>query len=195
MYFIAPSSADESNYATWVNGFSESEITNIINLGESFPKTTAVVGSGSDNISVANVAIRKSEVSWIEQNERSIWLYDKVAWIVRQLNGQNFRFDLTGFAEPFQYTTYYAGGSHYDWHIDKGNFGVPRKLSVVIQLTDPSEYEGGDLEFLTNNQPLAIERQKGLAVVFPSWLLHRVTPVTKGTRRSLVVWTGGPAFR
>lgn len=177
----------------WTDGFSELELARIILAGELTSKQTAATVAGDNT----DEQVRKSKVSWLEQKEENIWLYDKVGYIVRVLNGQFFRFDLTGFAESFQYTTYDGDGEHYDWHMDKHyiNGGVPRKLSVIIQLSDPSEYEGGILELYTDNKPIQMEKKKGLVVVFPSYILHRVTPVTSGTRRSLVIWTGGPAFR
>lgn len=89
-----------------------------------------------------------------------------------------------------------SGGGHYDWHLDRGGLGIaPRKLSAVIQLSDPNEYEGGDLQLYVGSEPTNIKKQKGLVVVFPSFVLHRVTPVTGGTRRSLVAWLSGPKFR
>jgi PKHD-type hydroxylase len=71
----------------------------------------------------------------------------------------------------------------------------PRKLSMVLQLSDPSEYDGGDLEFYVQSEPIKAEKKKGIVYVFPSWVLHRVTPVTRGTRRSLVMWIAGPKFK
>ena len=72
---------------------------------------------------------------------------------------------------------------------------APRKRSLVLQLSDPSDYEGGDLEFFVSAEPTPVERKKGLIVAFPSFVLHHVTPVTSGTRRTLVVWLSGPKFR
>jgi PKHD-type hydroxylase len=65
----------------------------------------------------------------------------------------------------------------------------------VLQLSDPDEYEGGNLEILSSREPTVIEKKKGLVSVFPSYILHRVTPVTSGVRKTLVVWTTGPKFR
>ena len=70
-----------------------------------------------------------------------------------------------------------------------------RKLSLVVQLSDPEDYEGGDLEIYTGHEPLVVKKKKGMTAFFPSYQLHGVTPVTKGTRYSLVVWVHGPAFR
>jgi PKHD-type hydroxylase len=75
------------------------------------------------------------------------------------------------------------------------NDNVPRKLSMVLQLSHPSEYEGGDLELMTGNVPHICKKEKGLLYAFPSYILHRVTPITNGTRRTLVVWTSGPRFK
>lgn len=107
-----------------------------------------------------------------------------------------FDFDLYGFVEDFQYIVYNSDNSHYDWHMDKGTLtSPPRKLSLVLQLTDPSEYEGGDLELNYCSQPVKTKKERGLVYAFPSWVVHRVTPVTKGVRKTLVVWIAGPKFR
>jgi PKHD-type hydroxylase len=120
-----------------------------------------------------------------------------MAYIARQLNGQYYRFDLYGFLEDFQYTVYLGGeAGHYDWHIDAGASTVsPRKLSLVLQLSDPSEYEGGELQFMTSSGITTVRKEKGFVVAFPSYTLHRVTPVTSGIRKTIVVWITGPAFR
>jgi PKHD-type hydroxylase len=85
---------------------------------------------------------------------------------------------------------------HYDWHIDSGleTNTVPRKLSMALLLSDPSEFEGGELQIMRAGVPESVEQKRGRAWFFPSYLMHRVTPVTKGIRRSLVMWVGGPAF-
>lgn len=193
MYWLSSQAGPEDVWAIWNNGFSEAEIADVIKLGEARRKGEAVVSSEG----VEDHIIRQSKVSWIEQSEETVWLYDKIGWIARQLNGQFFRFNLDGFAESFQYTTYDQEGSHYDWHMDKGisNGLPPRKLSFVLQLSDPSEYEGGDLEIMAGKIVEKVEKKRGLVTAFPAWVLHRVTPITKGTRRTLVVWSCGPAFK
>lgn len=199
IYNFVPSpdlSCKEETISTWENGFSESQIQEIISIGDSLEKTKATIGGKSNNDEYGN--IRESQVSWIGLNDRTSWLYDNLAFIIRQLNGQFFDFNLSGFVEDFQYTVYEANKkSHYNWHMDKGllNGSAPRKLSLVLQLSDPSEYKGGDLEFMVGPETTVATKKKGLIYVFPSWVMHRVTPVTKGTRRSLVVWAAGPKFR
>jgi PKHD-type hydroxylase len=82
----------------------------------------------------------------------------------------------------------------YGWHQDYGA-KVSRKLSLTVQLTDPSEYEGGNLQIMTTGTPVNARKQRGLIVAFPSYVLHQVTPVTQGSRQSLVAWVSGPAFK
>jgi len=184
---------NEQTHATWSGGFSDSEIASVIELGNAAMKNEA----GIVGVNKTDQKIRKSTVSWINCNQQSTFLYDKLGYIARMLNGQFFEFDLYGFVEDFQYTVYQAGGDHYDWHIDKGNTNIsPRKLSLVVQLSDPSEYDGGELLLnLGGKEIITAEKKKGLIYAFPSWVLHKVTPVTAGTRKSLVVWIAGPKFR
>ena len=111
------------------------------------------------------------------------------------MNAQHFRFDLTGFGEALQLTNYdQSENGMYGWHQDYGG-GVSRKLSMAVQLTDPSEYEGGNLQVMTSSEPQNVRKQRGLIAIFPSYVMHQVTPVTQGSRQSLVTWVSGPAFK
>ena len=197
VYTFIPSpdlSTKEETFATWENGFSEDQITQIIRIGESLIPAPATVGGQKQGDDISK--IRKSSTSWIKHDNETGWIYDSMAYILRQINGQFFDFNLFGFAEDFQYTLYTSNNDHYTWHVDKGMGSVsPRKLSMVLQLSDPDEYEGGDLEFFIGTTPTVAKKKKGLIYVFPSWTLHRVTPVTAGTRRTLVIWATGPKFR
>lgn len=196
VYQLAPSPAigvPEISHATWHGGFTEEEINEIIRIGDSLTLKDAVVGGQTDVID----KIRSSKTGWIGLTPETSFIYDKLAFIARQLNGQFFDLDLWGFVEDLQYTIYDGKEDHYTWHVDRGGglSNAPRKFSVVLQLSDPSEYEGGDLEIFDAPTPTKIEKQKGLVVAFPSFVLHRVTPVTKGTRKTLVVWLTGPRFK
>lgn len=194
-YNFAPSPTLLQPYATWENGFDDSQIKKIIDIGESLDFQDGKIGSL--NSLKENFDYRKSKISWISLTSDTSWLYESFAYIARNLNGQIFNFDITGFLDNFQYTVYTANNDHYNWHTDQIN-GVstaPRKLSFVLQLSDPDEYEGGDLELLLSADPVKLKKQKGLVCAFPSWTLHRVTPVTKGIRKTLVVWVVGPKFR
>ena len=102
---------------------------------------------------------------------------------VREANKQCFGFELTGFGEDAQVSTYHPG-DHYDWHVDVGRQQPWRKVSVSIQLSADDAYSGGDLELQYGRVPKKMPREQGTVVVFPSFLLHRITPVTSGTRQS-----------
>ena len=142
---------------------------------------------------------RKSKIKWIEYNNFSKELYKHLESLANLANQQHYNFDLYYSNDDIQYTEYYGSNKgKYDWHIDHSP-GIynNRKLSLVIQLSDPSEYEGGELQiqnYNTKNTISTIPKQKGLITIFPSYLLHRVTPITKGTRKSLVWWVGGSQF-
>ena len=120
-----------------------------------------------------------------------------MAWIARKLNSAFYGFDLTGFHEDFQYTIYKGEEkAHYDWHIDNSSLdNVPRKFSMVLQLSDPKDYEGGNLEIKVGSTPDIVDKKRGLVAAFPAYRLHRVSPVKKGIRKSIVIWVVGPAFR
>lgn len=179
-------------FTTWGGSLSEQEIAQVLDLAGSREKNKAVVGENA-----LAEDYRSSKVSWLSYELETEWLFDRIAHIVSNINSQFYGFDLHGLCESIQFTEYYASeNGHYDWHQDSGpNTFSPRKLSVVIQLSDPDEYEGGELEILYSRDPVSVTKQQGLATVFPSFMLHRVTPVTKGTRRSLVAWIAGPKFR
>jgi len=193
-YIFAPAPTKgygEHAFTTWQNGFSNEEIDEIIRIGEAGTKTLAVI-----NVDSVDTSYRSTEVSWIHHTHESDWLYGRIAYIIQNVNSQFYGFDIHGLCESLQFSVYTEDNKgHYDWHQDIGNTNSPRKLSIVIQLTDPSEYEGGDLEILSSREPSVINKQKGLAAVFPSYILHRVTPVTKGVRKTLVAWITGPKFR
>jgi PKHD-type hydroxylase len=116
-----------------------------------------------------------------------------------RLNSELWYFDLTGFVPDDQakLMTYRGGsGDHYDWHIDVGRGNTAsRKLGFTVQLSDGAEYEGGDLEFHALAADRQAFRRKGMMLVFPAFWLHRVAPLTGGTRHVIVGWVPGPSFR
>ena len=150
---------------------------------------------------------RKSDVVWMSER----WLYNEIQPYIHMANasaGWNFQWDFT---EACQFTEY-KKGQFYDWHCDSNELpydkseepnsnGKIRKLSMTLCLTEPDEYEGGDLEFAFhdmdgNKQPRICEeiRPKGSVIVFPSFVWHRVKPVTRGVRHSLVCWNLGQPY-
>ena len=187
---------DEVDFATWEDGFTDDECNQIIRLGESLNVKGSTVGGGPKD-QKNNDNIRRSLNSWITLNKDTEWVYERLGNISRCLNGMNWRYDITGFSEDLQYTRYNDDKSFYGWHIDNGVVGSEhpqRKISITLQLSDSNEYEGGDFQIHATKLN-TLHKKKGLVIAFPSHCLHQVTPVTKGIRRSLVVWLCGPAFR
>ena len=185
----------------------------IVRYGKEQDKEIATTGNNNKKeiteVQLKNIQKkRKSDVVWMSDR----WIYNEIQPYIYKANenaGWNFEWD---WSEPCQFTEY-KKGQFYDWHCD--SFEVPydepenpnrhgklRKLSMTVSLTDPEEYEGGDLEFDFRNtdegsQPRICEeiRKKGSVIVFPSFVWHRVTPVTKGTRHSLVCWNIGYPYK
>ena len=137
--------------------------------------------------------IRKSTIAWIDIQADSRWLYEKV-WNTFQAVNRWFKFDLFGLVDQIQFAKY-AVGDGFGWHLDAGGGQTcTRKLSMSVQLSNDDEYAGGDLEICACPQ-LEPRRRRGTIIVFPSFLAHQVTPVTQGTRYSLVAWAHGPTFK
>jgi PKHD-type hydroxylase len=106
----------------------------------------------------------------------------------------SLEFELSGM-EQLQIFKYEIG-DHYDWHTDWSPVNnKKRKLSITIQLSDPSEYEGGEVEILDGPVSRVVPSERGVATVFPSWAVHRVRPITSGTRWALVAWATGKPFK
>jgi PKHD-type hydroxylase len=142
--------------------------------------------------------IRRSELVWVDDIEGADWVMGQIIDVVRTANRDVYNFDLSEFAESAQIARYGAERQgHFDWHSDigEGHFARKRKLTIVIQLSDEQNYTGGTLEIMASNAITKGQKERGTATVFPSYLLHRVTPVETGERHSLTVWAHGPAFR
>jgi PKHD-type hydroxylase len=181
-------------FAWWEGAFSDQEL-DWLQERAAKADVQAQVGGNSDKDRLAN--IRRSQVSWLDKTPDTAWVFEKLANVASSLNAQFYRFDLTGFGEALQLTNYnQSEKGMYGWHQDYGGrLNISRKLSMVLQLTDPSQYEGGNLQILTSGEPINVRKQRGLIAAFPSYVLHQVTPVTSGSRQSLVAWISGPAFK
>lgn len=145
-----------------------------------------------------NHELRKAELVWIDDVAELDWVMDRLIDVVRSCNSATFDFDLREFAESPQIATYKASDSgHFGWHSDigGGQAASKRKLTLVLQLSESSSYAGGDLEIMPAAQVVSASRAQGCVSIFPSYSLHQVTPLQRGTRHSLTVWAHGPAFR
>ena len=148
-----------------------------------------------DGESVYKDELRKSSVMFVDNTPENDWIYNRLAGLAIKSNNERYHFDLLGFHQELQLTRY-SEGDFFDWHLDFGVGGTStRKLSMTIQLSEPDAYEGGDLQFMINQNIVTAPREKGTIVIFPSFIIHRVTPITKGTRESIVGWVAGPPYR
>ena len=165
----------------------------IINAGRSEPVQDGQVGGGDKG--VVDTKTRTSHISWIPFNKMPE-MYSTLEQIVNKTNNNHFGFEGIKITEQAQYTEYPSGG-FYDWHIDSDIVGMNeppvRKISMTCLLSHESEFEGGGLELMSDGK-IAIPKQ-GQAIFFASYIRHRVIPITKGIRKSLVMWFGGPSFK
>lgn len=184
------------NYYWYQNGFNQEELQKIYEGVSKLPFNSATI-FGNKNVEEIK-QIRSSSIKWIPKNEEWMWLYDKLMDMATTANREIWNFNLISAPELIQYTEYYdTEGGHYNWHQDIGpGIGSLRKVSITVQLSEPDEYEGGDLEMWSGGNSVAVaERGAGVVFIFPSYMMHRVTKVTKGTRRSFVLWVGGDHYR
>lgn len=198
-YPIPPHTVKGREEAAFWEGFlSNDEINLLLAQPEWLSLQPGCVGGSSAQGSI-NPDVRQSEIVWIGLKPELMEIWEKLAIAVSKVNSLFFHFDLTGFHEHMQLSVYTeTQQGHYSWHTDTSSTdnGVPRKLSLAMLLSDPSEFEGGEFQVKTTSDEVqTLECKKGRAWFFPSHTLHRVAPVTKGIRRSLVLWVGGPAFR
>jgi len=142
--------------------------------------------------------VRNSKVLFLPREKDDIGLWDLLQQGMASLNQTHFRFNLDGPPQPPQLSEYRGGEEgHYDWHVDRGPSGAvgSRKLTLVVLLSDPAVFLGGDLHLNPAGRVFQVPRLRGAAVLFPTYVVHRVTPVFTGIRRSLVAWFAGPSLR
>jgi PKHD-type hydroxylase len=154
---------------------------------------------GYDDAAREDEHARCSRLAWLRPDLlETAWLFARIAHAAQDANARFWQYDLWGFHDELQYTFYDgARAGHFTWHQDRSDATLrpQRKLSVVLLLSDPGEYGGGDFEIF-DGFPVAVKaKAAGTLLVFPSFMQHRVSPVTWGERRSIVGWLCGPKFR
>ena len=181
-----------TNWQYWKGVISKEQCEGIVET--CYEKATfsdATVFSSAANNYQPNLDIRSTKIGWIDTPE----IKELVEYYLLEANRNAFAFDVD-FVPPVQFGEY-TEGSFYNWHHDvnwDGDTMYDRKLSIVIQLSDEHDYEGGDFQFKNIENPVGF-REQGSILVFPSYNSHRVAEVTKGTRLSLVCWMEGPRWR
>ena len=175
--------------------FTPQQCQMVINKGMSLKKETASVGMGNPDGSGVDPEKRITTISWIPFKDMPE-MYRDIERTMLQANNNHFGFEGMRLTEVAQFTHYLTGG-FYEWLMDNdiaGKHQPPvRKISMTLLLSDPSTFEGGELEFMSKGKTAKLKQ--GQAIFFASWLQHRVKPVTRGERKSLVMWFGGPSFK
>ena len=177
------------SWAYWDQAFTKEECERIIKIGNDRTAKQATTIDGDTN------KVRKSEVAWLYPSDDLDWAYRRMTDIITNLNERFFKFDLFGATEGFQFTKYTAPNGKYGRHIDSAPGTLIRKLSFTLQLSQPGDYKGGDLCLHLGDKPEVMKKEQGFVVLFPSYVLHEVKPVTQGTRYSLVSWITGKPFK
>ena len=198
-----------NKYAWWKGAFNTNELNEIerycgnreLSRGSIFSDRS----KDSESFEVST-EYRSSYVNFLKRDDETFWIFDRFNDIADKLNQQFFQFDLYGY-DAIQYTTYDGSEQgQYDWHMDSFIDGsVPpnmagssqRKLTIVMLLNDPSNFTGGQFQLNTAKEVNAetINLERGMLIGFPSFLIHRVSPVLSGIRKSMVIWIEGPKFR
>jgi len=179
-----------TNYYYFRSYFNDEQIQKIKEIANKFEPVDGNV-SGS-----VNKSYRRSQIRWISFNDETKYIYDDLVNLAKIANRDMWKFHVTSVLDDIQFTEYDAADAgYYDWHMDfGGERSSTRKLSLVVQLSDPDEYKGGRLQFMINRDILEAPSEKGTVIFFPSYLTHRVTPMEEGKRNSLVCWFHGPPF-
>ena len=192
--FPQNTSRDMTQFYTENNLFTPEDILWVENNIISVPTETGTVERGDH---MEDFSIRKSSIKWLRYDHfpQFDWVYNRIQQAIERANDL-WGFNLYSCPDHIQHTENQSGGGHYDWHMDIGAGALShRKVSVTVQLSDPDSYDGGDLEFLRSPQPEVAPRNLGQVVIFPSYMMHRVTSITRGTRKSLVLWVGGEHYK
>ena len=188
----------------WNDVFTDEELEKICQLMTSAPLEPGLTTKGSINEVNDITSYRTSYVNFHGIDDSNSWIFERINNIIEHVNNNFYNFDLNGY-NCFQYGEYRAEDrGHYNWHLDShigqlsDNQFEQRKLSLTLLLNDPEkDFTGGDFQFnfMEENSAVTVGLKKGTIIIFPSFLIHRVTEVTSGVRKSLVAWIVGPNFR
>jgi PKHD-type hydroxylase len=173
--------------------FTAEECEKILQISKEDYAISASIGGG--NSGAIERRIRSAKIYNVDNTENNRWIFEKMAVIVSLANKYHFDYDISGITHSLQLVEYSAEeevSGHYDWHTDSGpGPSAMRKISVTVQLSDPNDYKG--CELLINNHGTIVEgtKERGSVHMFPSYMVHKVNPITEGTRYALVIWIHG----
>ena len=194
----SPIKADFNNFYYFPQVFSNEEISNLDQLvTQNYKFQKGQVGN-IELDTLDSTVYNNRDIAYLPPDNNTKGLYEKLEKLVIQANEELFNFSITQVTDLIHYVIYPENGGYLDWHMDIGKFQVNRrKLALTVQLSDPTEYDGGEFEiwFGSKEKFITVPRQKGDVIIFPTFLMHRIKPITRGQRKALVFWTGGEPFR
>ena len=200
---------DLANYYWYENGFSDEElmwVDNLQNLDNYYyilnePRLSnndhgpTCYGDNTNSEDIVNISKHKT----IRYKSDGSWIYDKLKKFVIEANEIIWDFDINSFMDELQHIEYLEIGDHKlkdnNWKMDIQYPASYNKISIIVELTDPSEYEGGEIELWTNGDVKILPKIKGSVILFPSYLLYKINPVIKGNKKILRFWVGGRSFK
>lgn len=186
-------------YVICNNMISSKDLSRLESVVAKYDLEKAKIGNSESQFS----QVRKSDIRFFGRDDIEHfdieWLFSKLDHAINEINRRYYEYEIYS-TRSFQYTTYDASyEGHYDWHMDTYfdvERAVHRKLSMSLFLNE--DYDGGEFDICTGSQENNVNTFKeypGSAIIFPSFMSHRVRPVTKGIRKSLVVWFTGPNWK
>lgn len=182
--------SDRNHYYYFKNGFSPEECSKILKSFAKFCTNDSYTFNSNEK-----TKLRTSKIFWIPRNNDTMWIYDKLLKYAGIANSKMFEYDVCTLRDQIQLTLYDSKDEgQYGTHIDLGsnNEYACRKLSMSVQLSDPDDYTGGEVEF---DEKLNFPTGLGDVMVFSAFTRHKVNPVKTGKRYSMVLWLYGPPFR
>lgn len=182
---------DLYNYYYFNEVFNPNELNEIIKTCESLPKQIVTEGYESTDDS-----IRRSEISYLDYNDDNHWIFERVYEYINQSNiDMGWNFDIDGIESSIEYSVYYDNSGHFNWYCDMLLDNNNNKLIAYLDLSTKEEYKGGDLQINLGSTISDVDSNVGTLTIFPTYLLHRVTPIMSGVKRSLIIRATGKSFR
>jgi PKHD-type hydroxylase len=183
------------------NVFTEDMVNNLTNHVENnYPFEKGRTGNQtSDMPKEILYETNNRDIAYLRPTSDLQWVYELLWDTVLEANQEKFKFDIDYVTDALHYVIYPENGGHLSWHMDIGNGINNRKLATTVQLSESNDYTGGEFQVWNGGDPnkgfKTLPRDKGDVIVFPVWLMHRVSPIINGQRKVLVFWTGGKSFR
>tara|TARA_R100000329_G_scaffold138152_1_gene119481 strand:+ start:82 stop:654 length:573 start_codon:yes stop_codon:yes gene_type:complete len=178
-----------SEYAWQLDVFSKEECSKIIKYGKKQKSEKATTFS-----KVLDMR-KNTNICWLSPDQEIDWVFQRLTSVILNLNEKYFKFNLFALNEPLQFTHYHRKGACYKKHVDKAYNQSVRKLSISVQLSDESSYDGCELHLHNDEHPHVAKKDLGSLTAFPSYTLHEVTSLKKGERFALVTWVTGEGFK